>query len=184
MTTGALPKTVEVRTLAAREVTISGSLPVDRLPRLSGLIVSASRPFDVVARCFRDEEARYVLELHVSGAVEAACQRCLTPVSVPVDALSCLAVVWTDEQAAQLPNRYEPLVAEAEIDLWQLVEEELLLFLPSYSYHGDTECGRQVGLAVQDDGLLVGREIDGPEKQNPFDILASLKSDDQGLNTK
>ena len=89
-----------------------------------------------------------------------------------------------DEQAAQLPNRYEPLMAEAEIDLWQLVEEELLLFLPSYSYHGDTECGRQVGLAVQDDGLLVGREIDGPEKQNPFDILASLKSDDQGLNTK
>lgn len=184
MTTGALPKTVEVRTLAAREVTISGSLPVDRLPRLSGLIVSASRPFDVVARCFRDEEGRYVLELHVNGAVEVACQRCLTPVSVPVDALSCLAVVWTDEQAAQLPNRYEPLVAEAEIDLWQLVEEELFLFLPSYSYHEDTECGRQVGLAVQDDGLLVGREIDGPEKQNPFDILASLKSDDQGLNTK
>jgi len=100
MTTGALPKTVEVRTLAAREVTISGSLPVDRLPRLSGLIVSVSRPFDVVARCFKDEEARYVLELRVCGAVDVACQRCLTPVTVPVDALSCLAVVWTDDQAA------------------------------------------------------------------------------------
>ena len=70
MTTGALPKTVEVRTLAARQVTVSGALSADRLSRLSAVIVSASKPFDVIADCFRDEEGRYIVELKVAGAVE------------------------------------------------------------------------------------------------------------------
>lgn len=177
MTTGALPKTVEVRTLAARQVTVSGALSADRLSRLSAVIVSASKPFDVIADCFRDEEGRYIVKLKVAGAVEMACQRCLTPVTAQVDALSTLAAVWTDEQAANLPARYEPLITEGEVDLWQLVEEELLLALPSFNYHGDEQCGAKVGLAVAaDDVEAVGADTER-DRNNPFEVLASLKGD-------
>lgn len=177
MTTGALPKTVEVRTLAARQVTVSGALSADRLSRLSAVIVSASKPFDVIADCFRDEEGRYIVELKVAGAVEMACQRCLTPVTVQVDALSTLAAVWTDEQAANLPARYEPLITEGEVDLWQLVEEELLLALPSFNYHGDDQCGVKVGLAMAA-GDVVAVDADAErDRSNPFEVLATLKGD-------
>ena len=177
MTTGALPKTVEVRTLAARRVSISGALSADRLSRLSAVIVSASRPFDVIADFFRDEEGRYIVNLNVAGAVGMACQRCLRPVAVEVDAQSSLAAVWTDEQAATLPVRYEPLITEGEVDLWELVEEELLLVLPSFNYHSDEQCGVKVGRVVAtDDVVAVGAERK-QESSNPFEVLATLKGD-------
>jgi uncharacterized protein len=179
MTTGALPKTVEVRTLAARQVTVSGALSADRLSRLSAVIVSASAPFDVIADCFRDEEGRYIVELKVAGSVEMACQRCLTPVAVEVDAHSSLAAVWTDEQAAKLPARYEPLITDGELDLWQLVEEELLLVLPSFNYHSDEQCGAKVGFAIaaaEEIEASVG-ESERRGNSNPFDVLATLKGD-------
>ena len=70
--------------------------------------------------------------------VSAAWKHCQT--------LACentLAVVWTDDQAAHLPRHLEPLVVEDEAcSLWDVVEDELILALPSFSYHETEECNK------------------------------------------
>lgn len=83
-----------------------------------------------------------------------------------------LAVVWTDEQAAHLPRHLDPLIAPEEAcNLWQLVEDELILALPAFSYHETDECKESIAgfsePAPQGDI--------GEEKPNPFNVLAQLK---------
>ena len=175
MTLGALPQTVEVRTLAAREVTLAGVLDPIKLLRFSSAIVAVKQPVVVNADFYRDEEGRYIVSVQVTAEVQVTCQRCLGALEQTVASSALLAVVWTDEQAAQLPPRYEPLVAEAEIDFWEVVEDELLLALPSFSYHSNTNCGAETG--VQAPGSGDAAVSGSPEKENPFDVLKALKGD-------
>ena len=51
-----IPQTVEVRTLAARQVVIEGGLTEARMPRLAAAIASADAPAQVRVDCSRDEE--------------------------------------------------------------------------------------------------------------------------------
>ena len=50
-----------------------------------------------------------------------------------------MACVWTDDEAASLPAFYEPLLVADEAVLRDIVEEEILLALPSFPTH-ETEC--------------------------------------------
>lgn len=176
MTLGALPQKVEVRTLAAREVALAGLVDPARLTRLSTAIVAVNTPVVVNADFHRDEEGRYVLGLQVSAQMLVTCQRCLSTLEQSVTSDTRLAVVWTDEQAGQLPPRYEPLVADAEIELWEVVEDELLLALPAFSYHSDTNCGSKTGVQAPV-GESQAEDQAGPEKDNPFSVLKALKGD-------
>ena len=176
MTAGALPHTVEVRTLAARAVSLAGVVDPAKLTRLSAAIVAAKGAVVVSADFDRDEEGRYVVAMQVSADVLVTCQRCLGTLEQTIAPTTSLAVVWTDEQAGQLPPRYEPLIAEAEIELWEVVEDELLLALPSFSYHSNANCGVETGVqAPGDDGE--GFALENPEKDNPFSVLQALKGE-------
>lgn len=176
MTLGALPHTVEVRTLAAQHVTVSGVLDAVRMPRLMAAIHSSEAPAIVEARFDRDEERRYVLDLSVTMPVAVSCQRCLDPMPVKLVAHSQLAALWSDDQAQHLPLRYDPLITGEETDLWQVVEDELLLALPAFSYHDDPDCGEVTGRSAprtEPDTMP-----DAPqENDNPFGVLATLKKD-------
>ena len=85
----------------------------------------------VKARFFRDEEGRYVLELAVEAQVAVTCQRCLGELEECLQSQTQLVALWSDAEAGQLPARYDPLVVGEELDLWQAVEDELLLALPT-----------------------------------------------------
>lgn len=172
MTTGALPHTVEVRTLAAREVCLQGTVSVERMPRLSQAIIGADGPAAADVQFRRDEEGRYLIVLKVAMPVQVACQRCLEPMSLALSADTVLAALWSDDQAPHLPSRYDPLVTEAETDLWQVVEDELLLALPPFSYH-DHACGEAIEAPPSETDT--DTQTGGGEKDNPFSVLAALK---------
>ena len=175
MTHGALPNTVEVRTLAARGVVIEGGLTIARMPRLKAATDGADAPAAVHIDFQRDEEGRYIAVLDVSMQVKVPCQRCLDGMVIALSSHSALAAVWTDEQAQALPSRYDPLITEGETDLWRVVEDELLLSMPAFSYHDDVLCGIKTGvLTVSTEDEYV---IDEPDKENPFKVLAALKAD-------
>lgn len=177
MTHGALPHTVEVRTLAARGVAIEGPLEVTRMPRLSSAIAKAVEPAQVRCDFRRDEEGRYVAELSVALRASVPCQRCLDVLTIALESRSVLAAVWNDEQAQALPARYDPLITEGETNLWQLVEDELLLALPAFSYHSDTRCAEQTGRALSNDKSALDADA-ASVKVNPFSVLATLKNDE------
>ena len=69
--------------------------------------------------------------------VKVPCQWCFDGMVIALSSHSALAAVWTDEQAQALPSRYDPLITEGETDLWRVVEDELLLSMPAFSYHDD-----------------------------------------------
>ena len=176
MKTGALPKQLDLRGLAARGVQISGTVSPDDLPRLaeSGIGVAdlGSAAFDFR----RDEAARYVVAVSVEAKVVMQCQRCLSDMEVPITTASLMACVWTDEEAASLPATYEPLLVEDAADLSDIVEEEILLAIPVSPIHetGWKSALQEAAHGVEVEGLE--KVEDAGERESPFAVLERLKS--------
>ena len=71
----------------------------------------------------------------------------------------------TDAEAGALPERLDPCVLQGEdLDLFELVEEELLLALPIVAMHEDTSCQPRLVDAADAGGT-----------QSPFRVLERLK---------
>ena len=176
MKTGALPKQLDLRGLAARGVHIEGTVSSEDLPRLadSGIAIadSGSAAFDFR----RDEEARYVVALCVEANLVMQCQRCLSDMEVPVKSASLMACVWTDEEAAALPATYEPLLVDDTADLSDIVEEEILLAIPVSPMH-EKECKPAGQWAALETDTEQPAEVDETgERDSPFAVLERLKS--------
>ncbi len=87
--------------------------------------------------------------------------------------MTVLAIVWSDDQARQLPRDLDPLIVDTqEVALREIVEEELMLALPPFSYHKAEECGE---ILAEYRGPTAAEEVPAAEKPNPFDVLAQLK---------
>ncbi len=134
---------------------------------------------ELVSEDYYGDELHYQEEidkLNNASALEVdvtvTCQRCLEPMPQHLSSENTLAVVWTDEQAAHLPRHLDPLILEDEpCRLWDLVEDELILALPAFSYH-DTEACNDSMSGYTDPSP---KEAAGEEKPNPFEVLAQLK---------
>ena len=176
MKTGALPKQLDLRGLAARGVRISGTVSPEDLPRLAeagiGIVDLGSAAFDFR----RDEEARYVVAVSVEAKVVMRCQRCLSDMEVLITTSSLMACVWTDEEAAALPAAYEPLIIDDAADLSDIVEEEILLAIPVSPIH-EVECkstAQQAALEADAEDPETVEDI--AERDSPFAVLEQLKS--------
>lgn len=171
MLTEPLPRTLDARKATARGVNISGALRPQQLPRLRALLASDEGSITVELAFLRDEENRYLVRVCVSAEVTLLCQRCLETMPSRLSSDNTLAVVWTDDQAARLPRHLDPLLVPGEeCDLWDLVEDELILALPAFSYHDTVECRERLAdySAAPTEGAAGGRP-------NPFGVLAQLK---------
>ena len=125
-------------------------------------------------RFSRDEEMRCLVSLRVEADVEVTCQRCLEGMASHLASENTLAVVSSDEQAAQLPRSLEPLIVEEQAcNLWEVVEDELILAMPPYSYHDTDECRDRIAAFSDPEP-----ESEESGKPNPFDVLAQLKAGD------
>jgi DUF177 domain-containing protein len=106
-------------------------------------------------------------ELTVRGAATLECQRCLQPLSVPIDTVVQLALVASEADVARVPQELEPVLAPGgRISLGELVAEELLLTLPIVALHG----GGEACTAAPEPGAAER----GPETHKPFARLADL----------
>ena len=176
MNTGALPKQLDLRGLAARGVEINGTVAPEDLPRLAdsgmSIVGSGSATFDFR----RDEEARYIVAVSVEATVVMQCQRCLSDMEVPLSSASVMACVWNDDEAAALPATYDPLIVEDTADLSDIVEEEILLAIPVSPIH-DAECKSAAQqAALEEDGEGLAPVEEAGERDNPFAVLEQLKS--------
>ncbi|MEP5765523.1 MAG: YceD family protein [Halieaceae bacterium] len=170
MLTEPLPTTLDVRKAAAREATVSGLVPLSELARLQGVLASNQGNAEAHCAFSRDEEHRYIVTVSVTAAVEVRCQRCLESMPLKVESENQLAIVGDDDQARQLPARYEPwLVEEEQGNLWSLVEDELILAVPIVSYH-DTDACKQLL-----DEYSQPPEVVEEAGDNPFKVLEQLK---------
>jgi uncharacterized protein len=170
MLTEPLPTTLDVRKAAAREVTVSGVLTLSEMTRLQEILASNCGRIEAKIDFGRDEEKRFAATVSVTANVEVRCQRCLNSMPLVVETENRLAIVGDDEQARSVPSHAEPWLVEGEqANLWELVEEELILAIPIVSYHDSEEC-KQI-LEEYQQPLPVSVEVE----DNPFKVLEQLK---------
>ena len=171
MLTEPLPKTLDVRKAAARGVSIQGILKPLDLQRFGELLASPDGVVEVVLEFSRDEENRYLVQVAFEADVGVTCQRCLEAMPARVTGSNTVAVVWTDEEARHLPKHLDPVISEEACNLWDLVEDELILALPPFSYHRNEDCNTILAGLSRTDPV----EAVSSDKPNPFDVLAQLK---------
>ena len=168
------PRILDVKLLCRDAAQVEGSFALATMPRLaSGLqgVPDTAVTWKALGsrRPVTGGEPENWLHLQAQALVPLQCQRCLGPMSLPVDADVRLAMVWSEEEIPSLPQRFEGLVVgEGLSDLYELVEEELLLAIPLAPRHPEGECAlRQT---VESDEVA-----DDDERENPFAVLAKIK---------
>ncbi|UTA46346.1 YceD family protein [Simiduia sp. 21SJ11W-1] len=167
--TTTLPRQVDPRKFAQKGISLSGRIPLKALSRLHDAVQGGAEEIDVHLNFGVDEQGAKTLKGNADARVSVVCQRCLQPTQLDLHANIALAVVWTEAQAQNLSKDLEPwILDEGPADLYDAVEEELLLALPMVAYH-EEQC-------VDPSVLSVGEvEPDTQESDNPFKVLEQLK---------
>ncbi|WP_250460878.1 YceD family protein [Microbulbifer litoralis] len=161
---------MDARKLVQREQRLTGILPAAELQRLSAAVESINGDIRADVEFARDLNGHLAASGKLSCNVHLQCQRCLQPVPEAVEAEFHWGVVWSEEQGRALPRDLDPVIQDGdELDLYQVLEDEILLNLPMVAYH-EAEC-------VPRDRFHSGGEPEGEEEQreNPFKVLEQLK---------
>lgn len=162
-----VPRLIEPRKFAQHGLQVAGDIPVESLQRLA-MVASAVTAATVDLQFAVAQTKHRVVTGHFAGSVTMQCQRCLEPVELQLRGDVSLAMVWSEDDAKLLPQEYEPwVVAQDQADLYEIIEEELLLALPIVPAH-DYDCMDRSALAPKE--TLKPRETN-----NPFQVLAQLK---------
>ena len=163
-----LPDRLDLVAMAEAGRELRGRIKLSCLPRVLPLLASDSGELDVVLELGRDEQGIPALSGTITGQLQMQCQRCLESMQVPLDTRFRLGLVFSQEAAAALPARYEPLLVTQEpTQIAELVSDEVLLALPIVPVHDN---GAECRALVSEYSAPAGAE-----RENPFAVLAKLK---------
>lgn len=168
-----LKQIVEPKKLAGLESVLVGGVAPEAMPRLQAAVLSA-RNIQAELSFTNDERYRIHVQGKLVAEVQRECQRCLEPVWVALEAQVNLMVVKAESQIAELPAEVDAwLVLGDSADLYEVLEEELLLAMPYVSYHAEqcVDLARVgAGDPADDEGTVT--------TDSPFKVLEQLKSPD------
>ncbi|WP_434633768.1 YceD family protein [Chromobacterium sp. CV08] len=144
---------------------LSGLMPVGELDeRVHSDLSDTSGEVSYQFEGFRDELQRYALRIRLDAQLNVTCQRCLDGMPFSLNTDSVLTLFTSQEkldEACELDEGLDAVLAEAELDVTALIEDEIIMGLPHSPKHD--ECGR--------DTLSLAKA----DKPNPFAVLAALK---------
>ena len=148
----------------AREAeSLQGDLPIASLTRTLDLLADSAGVIGYRIEGRMGERHRPQLILRVEGVLSLSCQRCLEGISYPLRLENTLEFVVDEEDLTQEEiedDSRDFLPAQAEVDVLALIEDEIILGLPSVPRH---ECCALPERA---------REM---QPASPFSVLGSLK---------
>lgn len=162
-----LRKNINPVQLAALNEEIQGQLPLQQCERLDSLMIESGGSVDFSLQFMHDDAMRTIVRMRVQAECIVECGRCLQPMSHPITHSVELAIVANNDEAAELPDCYEPLLlAESNVDLVTLIEDELLLNLPVMPSHSEGACSVSIP----------SQWTHGAENRiNPFAVLKKLR---------
>lgn len=168
-----LPQRVDAYKLVDNNQQFNARIDSSKLLRLSDAVIRCSTPVSCEVEFSRDQEGNRIMSGSCHTQVVMICQRCLGEVTLDIDSSFELGLVFNDEQARQLPRRLEPaeLDEQGQLDLWTVIEDEVLLALPPFPTHSEDECQL---LQTESEPEPETTDSDG-KRPNPFDVLAQLK---------
>lgn len=171
MSAATLPQYIDAQKWADREAVIDAIYPLSDFVRLCEGAASNEGEVRVNVRIHRDAQGLFVVDGEMATRMALVCQRCLEPVMTDVDAAVQLWLLRDESKADALPDDADFLVLDEEgrIAFADALEDELILALPLVAAHEDCEAYQlQVGEIA---------EVETPKRENPFQVLAGLKTD-------
>ena len=123
----------------AREAkSLQGDLPIASLTRTLDLLADSAGVIGYRIEGRMGERHRPQLILRVEGVLSLSCQRCLEGISYPLRLENTLEFVVDEEDLTQEEiedDSRDFLPAQAEVDVLALIEDEIILGLPSVARH-------------------------------------------------
>ncbi len=172
-----LPRWVDVRKLASAGAEVQAVEPVGHFPRFVAGLSSEAGEVTVDLRFFQGDRGLYRVSGQLATRVEAICQRCMQPVSLPVESSFELALVLGESQLSSVPKELDAVLLESDqAELLPLIEDELIVSMPIVAYHNEADCAgsSRSSFPAEDAG-----EEQAEERDNPFAVLKNLKSSDK-----
>lgn len=144
----------------------TGLISLKQMPRLASLVIGDDAE---IAITFEFDKATYqhkAIKGHVDAKLTVECQRCLEPMVHTVDQDFGLLIDASEEdiESSQLDSVF---TSEGYLDVFEVVEDELILTLPIIMMHEDTSCNKYLQPEAPEAQVV--------EKDNPFLALESLK---------
>ncbi|HEY8355360.1 MAG TPA: YceD family protein [Methylophilaceae bacterium] len=141
-------------------------IPVSQFTRLADMLADTSGQLDCQLQGGKDGENVAFIRLQVQGLLNLTCQRCLQPYQHEI-VINQMFKLVRDEAELPAPEDERDdedfLLAQSEMPVLDLIENEVILALPIAPKHADGECSSGVGM-------------DEYRKPNPFAMLEMLKS--------
>ena len=149
---------------------ISGEIPVAEFPRLHDMLESRQGILSYKILGGVDRQGSRFLDVSVTGQCRLRCQRCLEGMDHPVRIETRLMLrdqasldALDDNVAGGEEEEFDSILADAHLDVLNLLEEEILLSLPIAPRHEAGACRAAAGKNTQ------------MEEQHTFAVLANLK---------
>ena len=116
--------------------------------------------------------SRVDIECNIEGTITVPCDRCLSPVAIPVNTSNSLALRLRESDAPLGDLVEEVFLSDGDtLDLGQEVYDFSLLALPLQRFHTEGECDNAALACLSDDGVT---SADGPATDSPFASLAEM----------
>lgn len=170
-----MPLCIDSLDFASNNRELCGVIPLAEMPRLQDMLITTEGAINYAVRGFLgrdngDRPGKPMLEVTLDGLCQLRCQRCLQGLSYSVQLVSRLLLVQAGEldECNNEDDKIDSIPADTNLDVFGLLEDELLLSLPFSPRHPVGEC--QPAMAG-----YVAVEADQAVK-NPFAVLAEMKN--------
>ncbi len=157
-----------VRKEVARQGSYEGDIAVSELPRLTemtGPEFSGAHTVNVRFEFSLNEFECQQVAGSLSTCLLLQCQRCLETMELPV-AADFQLLVDADEQMAKASGLDCVNSEEGYLDLFDLIEDEIILAIPLITVHEDEDCNE----------YWPDSSEEPEERESPFAVLKGLKT--------
>ena len=142
---------------------LRGELPVASLSRVLDMLADSSGNLAYRVAGQMGPRGRPCLILEVDGVLSVRCQRCLEGIAHPLKIRSLLEFIGSEEELTQEEiedDSRDFLLAQKELDVAALIEDEVILDLP---------------VAPRHESCVLPNAGGSSEKMSPFSALKALK---------
>ena len=163
---GKLRQRYQVHKEVSRRGYFEGQIDSVNLVRLSDLVVSTEARVNVGFEFLMSDYSIPMVAGRIDADLEIECQRCLQPMKQEMQLEFRLLVDAEDELISEssLDTLYSD---EGMIDIFEVVEDEIILALPLVALHENSSCNEHWPTSVETRESVV--------KDNPFSVLKDLK---------
>ncbi len=144
-----------------------GFIDVGELSRLAVFLLSDQAKIAVEFSIRQSDYDAPILEGRLEAELTLECQRCLEAMEIPLR-IDFKLLINADDNAVAESSLETVYSEDGTIDIFEVVEDEIVLGLPLVIMHDDIACNKFWQTQEQ-----------GPEpatKENPFSVLAKLKT--------